>query len=77
MFWANTHPLVPALKGGEIEKSVFFARFTREKHAEKLFLPLTAALLRDTRGCTRALIPSDALKSVACPKGQGVEEAGG
>jgi hypothetical protein len=35
-----------ALEGGEIEKSVFFARFTREKHAEKLFLPLTAALLR-------------------------------
>jgi hypothetical protein len=28
-----------ALEGGEIEKSVFFARKTREKHAEKLFSP--------------------------------------
>ena len=36
-FWVNTHPLFPALQGGEIEKSVCFARKTREAHAENSF----------------------------------------
>jgi hypothetical protein len=35
-----------ALEGGEIEKSVFFARKKPAKHAEKTFLPLAAALPR-------------------------------